>query len=257
MEQGGARSVRVSRGVGSSGYDVEDGGEGDDEDGLSVPNFLSLIGGATSFGVGSCWWVACCIGLPCSVLIVWRWDFVLGWMVSCGVELTLDRSSGSGFQSKKEYLFENIDMQIKLVPGNSAGTITTYYLSSQGNNHDEIHFEFLGNLSGDPYVMHTNVYSQGQGNREQQFNLWFDHTADFHTYSLLWNPQQIIIFSVDGTPVRVFENNKKLGVAYPKNQAMRIYSSSWYTDDWATRGGAMKTDWRKAPFDASFHNFNA
>uniref|UniRef100_A0A2N9I4Q1 GH16 domain-containing protein n=1 Tax=Fagus sylvatica TaxID=28930 RepID=A0A2N9I4Q1_FAGSY len=36
--------------------------------------------------------------------------------------LSLDEASGSGFQSKNEYLFGRIDMQIKLVAGNSAGT---------------------------------------------------------------------------------------------------------------------------------------
>ncbi|XP_057953239.1 probable xyloglucan endotransglucosylase/hydrolase protein 23 [Malania oleifera] len=169
--------------------------------------------------------------------------------------LSLDRASGSGFQSKAEYLFGKIDMQLKLIPGNSAGTVTTYYvIISQGSAHDEIDLEFLGNLSGDPYIVHTNIYTQGQGNREQQFYLWFDPTANFHTYSILWNPQTII-FYVDGTPIRVFKNLESRRISYPKRQPMRVYGSLWNADDWATRGGLVKTDWSKAPFTASFRNF--
>ncbi|KAI8014113.1 Xyloglucan endotransglucosylase/hydrolase protein 22 [Camellia lanceoleosa] len=137
------------------------------------------------------------------------------------LKLSLDQSSGSGFQSKNQYLFGLFEMQLKLAPGNSAGTDTSFYLSSQGSAHDEVDFEFLGNLSGDPYILHTNV------------------------------------LSVDGTPIREFKNLEAMGVPYPNNQSMRIIGSIWNADFWATRGGRVKINWTQAPFIAYYRKFHA
>ncbi|KAH7424507.1 hypothetical protein KP509_11G011900 [Ceratopteris richardii] len=192
-----------------------------------------------------------------------RSDFVVSWspnnvrfLGSHGdaLQLVLDQNTGAGFMSKDRFLFGNIDMQIKLIPGDSAGTVTAYYLSSQGNKHDELDFEFLGNSSGEPYVVQTNVFSAGVGGREQRINLWFDPTKDFHSYSVRWSAKRVV-FLIDGVPIRVFSNNEAVGVPYLRSQPMQVYSSIWNGDSWATRGGLVKIDWSQAPFIATYRNF--
>lgn len=44
------------------------------------------------------------------------------------LSLSLDKYSGSGFQSKNEFLFGRYDVQLKLVHGDSAGTVTTLFV---------------------------------------------------------------------------------------------------------------------------------
>ena len=43
--------------------------------------------------------------------------------------LCLDETHGSGFHTKQAYLYARFDVDLMLVPNNSAGTVTTLYVS--------------------------------------------------------------------------------------------------------------------------------
>ncbi|KAH7566747.1 hypothetical protein ACOSP7_023388 [Xanthoceras sorbifolium] len=170
------------------------------------------------------------------------------------IQLVLDQNSGCGFASKRTYLFGRVSMKIKLIPGDSAGTVTAFYMNSNTDAvRDELDFEFLGNRTGQPYTVQTNIFAHGKGDREQRVNLWFDPAADFHTYSILWNHHHIV-FYVDDMPIRVYKNSGR--VPFPMSQPMGVYSTLWEADDWATRGGLEKINWSKAPFFAYYKDFD-
>ncbi|KAL8461361.1 hypothetical protein ACS0TY_032731 [Phlomoides rotata] len=163
--------------------------------------------------------------------------------------------------TKQSYRFGWFSMKLKLVGGDSAGVVTAFYMCSEcsedgvGATRDEVDIEFLGNRTGQPYVIQSNIYKNGTGNREMRHVLWFDPTEDFHSYSILWNNHQLVFF-VDEVPIRVYKNANYTNNFFPNEKPMQLFSSIWNADDWATRGGLEKTDWKKAPFVSSYKDFN-
>ncbi|GJN28887.1 hypothetical protein PR202_gb17059 [Eleusine coracana subsp. coracana] len=178
------------------------------------------------------------------------------------VSIWLDRSSGSGFKSRRSFRSGYFGASIKLQRGYTAGVITAFYLSNSEAHpgfHDEVDMEFLGTTPGKPYTLQTNVYVRGSGDggpgrvvgREVKFHLdWFDPTADFHHYAILWTPNQIM-FYVDDVPIRRYPRRSN---KFPQ-RPMWVYGSIWDASDWATDDGRYKADYRYSPFVAHFAGF--
>ncbi|KAG0559794.1 hypothetical protein KC19_10G129500 [Ceratodon purpureus] len=163
------------------------------------------------------------------------------------------------FLSKYRFIYGYFSIYMKLIPNDSAGTIMTYYFSSPErankteDTHDECDFEFLGNVSGQPITLQTNMYLNGGGNREIRHYLPFDPTLDFHKYSLLWN-ENLIIWYVDDQVIRVHHNRSN--VPYPTLRPMAVQASLWNGSDWATQGGKVKLNISDAPFILQYEGFN-
>ncbi|KAK3136925.1 hypothetical protein QOZ80_5BG0445100 [Eleusine coracana subsp. coracana] len=177
---------------------------------------------------------------------------------SNGVALSLTSSLGCRLRTKKQFIYGRISCLIKLVPGNSAGTIATLYASTyRRNKHDEIDFEFIGDVAGQPYTIHTNLFAANVGGKEVEFKPWFDATIGFHNYTISWS-SCMVVWYIDEIPIRVFRNYEAShGVPYPTSLPMYGYASIWNTTaPWATHGGRVKTDWSKAPFVANYNQIN-
>ncbi|URE25631.1 Xyloglucan endotransglucosylase hydrolase protein [Musa troglodytarum] len=84
-----------------------------------------------------------------------------------------------------------------------------------------------------------------------KFHLWFDPTAGFHNYAILWNPNEIIFF-VDDIPIRRYP--RKNAGTFPL-RPMWLYGSIWDASSWATEDGKYKADYRYQPFVARFTRF--
>ncbi|KAG8383166.1 hypothetical protein BUALT_Bualt05G0156300 [Buddleja alternifolia] len=170
------------------------------------------------------------------------------------VDLSLDKSSGSGLVSKNKYYYGFFNAALKLPSGFTSGVVVAYYLSNSDvfpHNHDEIDFEILGHEKRRDWVLQTNIYGNGsvKTGREEKFYLWFDPTQTFHDYSILWNNHHIV-FLVDNIPVREVIHNNAIASAYP-SKPMSVHTTIWDASEWATHGGKYPVNYKFAPFVAS------
>ncbi|KAF5750074.1 xyloglucan endotransglucosylase/hydrolase protein 28 [Tripterygium wilfordii] len=174
------------------------------------------------------------------------------------VHLSLDERTGSGFVSHDLYLHGFFSAKIKLPSDYTAGVVVAFYMSNGDifeRNHDEIDFEFLGNIRGKDWRIQTNIYGNGSTNvgREERYNLWFDPSDDFHQYSILWTESQII-FYVDNIPIREFKRNASMGGDFP-SKPMSLYATIWDGSNWATNGGKYRVNYKYAPYVTEFSEF--
>ncbi|CAN6301606.1 unnamed protein product [Urochloa humidicola] len=171
------------------------------------------------------------------------------------VHITLDQRTGAGFASQGAYLHGLFSARIKLPADHTAGVVVAFYMSNGDvyeRTHDELDFEFLGNVRGREWRVQTNVYGNGStaAGREERYGLWFDPTEDFHRYAILWTRDRII-FYVDETPIREVVRTESMGAQFP-SKPMSLYATIWDGSSWATSGGRYKVDYKYAPYVAEF-----
>ncbi|KAI0489230.1 hypothetical protein KFK09_029072 [Dendrobium nobile] len=171
------------------------------------------------------------------------------------VKILLNKYSGSGFISSDIYYHGFFSASIKLPSDYTAGVVVAFYMSNGDifeKNHDELDFEFLGNIKGKEWRIQTNVYGNGSTSRgrEERYQLPFDPTAEAHRYSILWTRTNII-FYIDDTPIRQVARNDAMAGDYP-SKPMSLYATIWDGSTWATSGGKYKIDYKYAPFVTEF-----
>lgn len=171
------------------------------------------------------------------------------------VHISLDERSGSGFASQDLYLHGFFSASIKLPSDYAAGVVVAFYMSNGDiyeRTHDELDFEFLGNIRGREWRIQTNIYGNGstEVGREERYSLWFDPTEEFHHYSFLWSHERII-FYIDNIPIREMAKTVATGGAFP-TKPMSLYATIWDGSKWATLGGRYKANYKYAPFIAQF-----
>lgn len=140
--------------------------------------------------------------------------FLNGWCASnithdtTGMQLKLENASCSGenyasgeYRSIEFYSFGRVEVQMKPVKASGVVSSLFFYTGpSDGNEHEEIDIEFLGN---DTTKMQINFWAV-ENNQEQEhptlIDLGFDASEAFHSYAIEWRADSIKWY-VDNTLV--------------------------------------------------------
>ncbi|KAI3719266.1 hypothetical protein L6452_20161 [Arctium lappa] len=167
------------------------------------------------------------------------------------VHLHLNQYTGAGFRSSDLYNHGLFSARIKLPSEYTAGIVVAFYTSNGDvfeKSHDELDFEFLGNIKGKPWRFQTNLYGNGSTSRgrEERYTLWFDPSKAYHRYTILWTSSKII-FYIDEVPIREILKSDEMGSDFP-SKPMALYATIWDASNWATNGGKYKVNYKYAPF---------
>lgn len=129
------------------------------------------------------------------------------------------------YRSNNYFGFGRYDVRMKPIKNDGVvSSFFTYTGPSDGTVWDEIDIEFLGK---DTTKVQFNYYTNGVGNHEYVYNLGFDASTSFHTYSFIWD-RSYITWCVDGKAVYTATKN------IPQTPG-KIMMNAWAgvgVDDW-------------------------
>ena len=142
-----------------------------------------------------------------------------------------DTKPFTGAELQSEELFTYGSFEMRLQTSGETGTVSAFFLYTGeffgASEQNEIDFEFLGN---NPSQVSINYYygdDKFANYSEEDIELGFDTSADFHDYRIDWTPDAIRWFADD----RLFYEIRAEDAPLPiPDKDMLVYSSLWTGD---------------------------